>query len=636
MSQPSLYKQHRNLWALAHYFSNGNSKITGRLSNYIKERFLSETFVSTNPSGEQKEENMFVLASPRNGKQAPYFKKEAMKQFIQKHGEELYQKAEEFENECDTVSLRILARKLRIHESQEKKLYQYIENNCLSDTFEKINEDGQVQQMPIFSYPIDSHSKGYLTIQKEGIFSFVKKHKENLELLGAKDLNHIIQNIPEYTPQEGLLLLGDFIDLFAVPLKQKQAFKHFVKTVLTNAQIEETNENGQVQTRPLFEQRIYRQKTVNCFNQENLPYVLKKFGPQLIENGVTPARFDHLTNSETITEKNDEMIRLSTFTRHVLHSAVLIDLTHEIVASHLNDTCKILNEKGKFVEMPVFVKIDSRLNDVNNYAFYNEDTMYAFIKQNKELLSKHGISENRYKNLLLEQDNVVPYGEYIPVSDLNKKLSIIGHDYLPLIPNYLDETFISTDENGRFVEKPLVFRKRENNRGMLRYCILTEAIPHLIQRHHAELNIQKITLEALTHKKPILKRNPEHITLINMLDFLGVTQNMFDKMSHFIKTKCLYDTFTNKETNENEDIFQYVIPKSGKIALMVNAKGLDVFLMNKALELVNLGVPAAHLRQAVAKAQENPEFYKFFVEERRLKQDKRLLQQLTQQNQQTR
>ena len=619
MSQNSLHEKFLNVWTVAHKFSGGNSKITKKIENYIKDNFLHDTFSYQTSSGEIKVLPVFELAEPRNGKQTPYFNPQAMDSFSKHRGEELKQKALEFENECDTISLRVLRRNLNIPASKEKDLLKFIETKCLHDTFMKKDETGALTEELIFDYPMDSHSKTYLCIQKEGVMQFIKTHSEELSMLGAKNIQAVIDQIPSFKKEEGVLQQGDLFRVLHIQNQYRAQFNDLFFNHLIH-QKRPLSEDKTSCDNPLFLKRKSRQKTIYCLRKEDMPLLLKQNEDKLKAIGVTKATFDHFLNNQTITKKTKEMITFSEFARQYLHSNILTPLLKEMRQFHLNDTYETKDETGALIQKPIFIKVGARKDEARNYVFANKEALLAFVSHNKDLLLKHGVSLFQYENIFREQVEMVPEKDIIPVHDLSEKYHFFGREHFAKIPSFANETFTFINEHGEKQEKPLIFMQRQES-GHLRYFIHKEAILTLLTRHQKELKVQNTTLKAILRKKPILIRTDTMLSMENLTEFLGKPRHGYVKLQRFIEKVCQDEKYLNPKTNQEEDAFVFTMSQSGKISLMVEAKAIKSFIENHAFELAELGFSTKDLRNAFSKADSNPDFHQEFVHKRRIRQD---------------
>ncbi len=619
MSQNSLHEKFLNVWTVAHKFSGGNSKITKKIENYIRDNFLNDTFSYQTTAGEIKVLPVFELAEPRNGKQTPYFNPLALDSFAKQRGEELKQKAIEFENECPTISLRMLRRKLNMPPSKEQDLLKFIETKCLHDTFMKQDETGALSEELIFDYPMDSHSKTYLCIQKEGIIPFIKAHQEELSLLGAKNIQALIDQIPAFKKEENLLQQGDLFKALHIQNQHRSAFNALFFNHLIH-QKRPLSEDKSSCNNPLFLKRKSRHKTIYCLKQEDMPLLLKQNEAELKAIGITKATFDHFLNNQTITKKTEDMITFSEFARQFLHSNILTPLLKEIRQFHLNDTYVSQDETGALTQKPIFVKVGARKDDAKNYVFANKEALLAFVKNNKDLLLKHGVSLFQYENIFKEQEKMMPEKDIIPVHDLSEKYHFFGREHFAKIPAFANETFSFINEEGQQEEKPLIFMQRQAS-GHLRYFIHKDAILTLLTRHQKELKVQNTTLKAILRNKPILIRTDTMLSMENLAEFLGKPRHLYPKIQNFIEKSCQDDKYLNLETNQEEDSFVYAMSQSGKISLMIEAKAIKNFIATHAFELAELGFSSKDLREAYSKADLTPNFHQEFVHKRRIRQD---------------
>ncbi len=616
MSKNSLREKFYDLWKIAHKFSGGNSKITKQIEEYIKETCLNDTFVIKTKNGEEKTLPVFELAEPRNGKQTPYFNPLAMDSFVASRGEELRHKAKEFDENCPTVPLRILRRTLGLTIPKEKELLKFIETKCLHDTFLLQNEDGSFSEELIFDYPMDNHSKAYLSVQKKGVIPFIRAHQEELQKLGAKNLTALIESIPAFNKEEGLLQRGGIFKELRLSNQERNTFNQLFFNLLVHKKI--TDEYGQSQ--PLFIKRKVRQQTVYCLRKEDLPTLIYSFQEELKAIGLRQAVIDHYLNQKTISKKTKEMITLSDFSVHFLHSRLVTPLLTAIRQHHLTDTYETVDDQGNIVQKPVFIKVGSKEDNSKNYVFADKEAVFHFARKNKDLLLSHQITAFQYENIFREEGANIPEGEAVLVQDLAAKYHFFGQKHLSQIPTFALETYTTTDQNGDKIEKPLLFRKRQKS-GHLRYYILKEAIWHLLTKHQKELNVQKTTLKAILAHKPILIRTESMLTMENLAEFLEYPKHFYPRLARFIETTCLNEKHIHPQTQKEKNTFVYAMSQSGIIALMIDSSGMRDFLSKYKNDLIKLGVNPNNINKALLNAKNNPNFHQEFVLKRRLRQE---------------
>ncbi|MBO7244716.1 MAG: hypothetical protein J6V53_05495 [Alphaproteobacteria bacterium] len=614
MSKNSLHEKLFDVWSVAHKFSGGNSKITKKIENYIRENCLEDTFSYQTASGQIKTLPVFELAEPRNGKQTPYFNPLAMDSFTQKRGAELKQKAKEFEEECPTVSLRVLRRQLGISAAKEKDLLKFIETKCVHDTFKKQDETGAETEELIFDYPMDSHSKTYLTIQKEGIETFIQTHQKELNMLGAKNIDLALGQIKPLDKKEGLLRQNDLFKSLKLPNRARSSFNN----LFFNQFIHQTNPNDNT---PLFLKRKSRQKTIYCIRKEDLPLFISQNKTALCAIGLSNAVIDHFLSDQKITPKTPEMITFSQFTKKYLHSNILSSLSKEIRKKHLQDTYETTDENGQKIQKPIFIKVRAKKEEEQNYVFSSLEALQAFARQNKELFLSHHVSLFQYENIFRKIDENIPKGEAIPVIDLQRKYHFFGREHVHKIPSFIGETYETTDENGQKIQKPLIVMKRQKS-GHLKYYILKEAVLILLTRHQKELMVQNTTLKAILKNKPIIQRTDSMLSIENLARFLNYSTYHYPRISAFIETNCLNEKHINPQTNKEEDTFVYAACQSGTNSLMIETAGVKNFISKYAKELIELGVLPQNITKAISKATLNPNFNQEFVLLRRLRQNK--------------
>lgn len=617
MSQNSLREKFLTVWEIAHKFSGGNSKITKKIESYIKENFLEDTFSFKTQSGAIKTLPVFELAEPRNGKQTPYFNPAALEYFSNFRGPELKSKAIEFEEECPTIPLRMLRRKLGIAPAKEQALLKFIETKCLHDTFMLQDETGAQTEELIFDYPMDNHSKTYLCVQKKGIIPFVQAHEEELKKIGAKNTQILIDKIPDFKKEEGLLQQNDIFKALRLANPMRMAFSELFFNHLIHQQ-KQAEQKGQIPS-DLFLKRKSRLKTHYCLKEEDLPILILQNEKELKAIGLTQAVIDHFINQKKISKKTKNMITLSEFARHFLHSNKLTDLLKEIRQYHLNDTYQTQDETGALVQKQIFIKVGARKDDEKNYVFASKEALKAFARQNKELLLKH-LTLFQYENIFRGSETCPPEGEAVLVMDLIDKYHFFGRNHFSKIASYLNETFTSCNSNGEPEEKPLIYLKREEN-GYLKYHILKEAILTLLTRHQKELKVQNTTLKAILRNKPILLRTDSMLSMENITEFLGQPRHLYPKIASFIEKNCQDEQYYNPETNKKEDCFVYAMCQSGKISLMIEAKAVQSFISNHQEDLKEIGFEADDIKKALSASNHHASFQQKFVAQRRLRQD---------------
>ncbi len=127
-----------------------NSKIVSRLSDFIKEKYLLETYSSTDSNGNTTKKPLFVFVKHKVGKCAVFMKKEGVKTFLERHKDEIQAYARMIEAENEFASLRYLASYLG-SSNLNKKLSEFILHH-IDETYEEQDENGRLIKQKMFAF----------------------------------------------------------------------------------------------------------------------------------------------------------------------------------------------------------------------------------------------------------------------------------------------------------------------------------------------------------------------------------------------------------------------------------------------------------------------------------------------------
>ena len=605
-------KTYRKLWSLAHKFSNHNSKITTKMEQFIKEKYLDETFTLTKEDGTQITLPMFVTGKPRKGGQTVYFDPRATEIFTKRHKEELALKANEMEEKNEFISLRALVRTLKMPGNSDEALYKFILKNAIKDTFESEDENGTPQTLNIFEHPVNKMNKSYISIRKDGIPTFIKKHQKELHDLGVP-LNEYTTEVMS-RPDETMLTPRELMEALNIRYLGPAAQNKFYHLIEKNFALINTKDYQTGEVRPLFQRRWYR-KQILCLKKEDLPVFVFKAQKQLKKLGVPQSVLNHYLFKEELQEKTPEMVSLNKFLREHLHTIKASAIAKEIVKSHLHATYLKHLDNGGIEERPVFVKVANSSTETSNYVFASKEAMYAFAKLNKSLLLNNGITSYQYDNLIREENaKPLPQGEVISAAELVEK-RIIGTDYMTKLYNYTDKTFTSFSRNGTITKKPYVYTARDKKSGHLKCFVLKEGLFDLLSTYKDELNVQDGVLDALRLQKDILKKSPSMLSIGELLQVMGRGEYICQDMKELIKERAVHDTFICSNGTE-KDLFSFAYTPNGQITLFIEAEGIAPFLTREAKNLEKLGITSKHILNTLKKIHQNPNFVDDLIKKR--------------------
>lgn len=592
---------YRKLWSLAHKFSNHNSKITTEMERFIKENYLDETFILTKADGTQKELPMFVTGKPRKGGQTVYFDPRAMDTFTARHQDELKQKADELEEKSEFISLRNLARNLKLYSSANEKLFQLIEKKAFDDTFITTDEMGNEVELPIFEYPENKMNKAYLSIRKDGVPTFIQNHKEALREIGVHVDDYTNETLSR--PEEDMLTPRELAELLGIKNLGPNALFQFYKMITTSFSKINIKEHPSGKIRPLFQKRWYRSEIL-CLHKDDLNSFVFKAQKQLKKLGVPPHILNHYLFKEELHAKTDEMITISSYLRDYLHSNELNDLSQEIRANHLSDRYIVQDENGVLTEKPVFLKIRNTHSGLNNYVFASREALFAFTKNNEKLLLSKGVTPYRYQNLLREENaQSIPEGEAVSVSELVAN-RIISPEKATAVLDYIDETFTSFT-NHYAERRPYGYQKRDERKGFIKTYLLKEGLFEFLTNHQNELNIQQNTLDALSFNMPIHEKESYMLSMSDLLRLLGRNERQANELKSLIKKNAIQATYTSTDGDE-KNIFLYAHTRNGQTALFIDVMGVSTFLTRYTQQLKKIGITPKHIHTALTKIHQSP------------------------------
>ncbi len=620
-SLPSYYKQ---LWSLAFYFANHNSCITGQLANYIKENFLTETYPYTDENGITRELPVFIDETSPYKPRSVYYDSRAKEIFINRHKAFLRQKAREFEEKSEFIPLRLFTRILSQRPTEtEKKLKSFILNNCLNDTIEISTPSGLKEEAFIFNVPQNFTYNSPILVRRVGIRAFIEKHTDDLNQIGI-DLSNAL--LTKYRPHSDLLYQTEVASAFYLnDTRGNTKFKLYQLMGTKGVFVQMTSPQG---VYPLVQELKHNGKKGFCLKKSDLTYFAHLFLDELLALGVTPAALRCHTEGENVVEMTDKMIYLSSFLRHYLKTTTATRITDIICQKHLRDTYIDVDKNGQITQKPIFAKIGVSLNEKINYVFASRKAMYAFVKNNIDLIKNNGVSLVKLNNFLNEENQDIPQGESIPISDLAEKYHLIPFDAIKKIPEFSDETFNSFDANGHITVKPYLFLKRQQSKGnLLKYHILKEGIYSFLSRHQQELKISDSILTALKNDKPVSLKTDDMLSVIEVASFLG-RENQFSFVKRFLsylEENHLKDTYQDPQTGETKEVLSYALGKNGTVALFFNAKGLALFLSNNTFNLVKIGLKLTDIHSALKTIRTTPDFYLMLGEKRKLANQQKAL-----------
>lgn len=605
-----------------------NSKITSKFAQYIKEKYLLETYPLTDTeTGEVRQEPMFVFSKKAVGKNAVFMKKEALPIFLERYKSELLQKALEFEQENDFISLRGLGSYLGNTEL-DKKLIAFIQKH-LDETFVITDENGTTTTQKTFILSKAQNGQNILNVHKKGIKSFIQNHAEALMELGYTSIPALLKNEEKIGYKKGYLSLREI----AKRLHQKEDFADKIRPAIhhhySNDTFIETDEfTGKKTERPFFYSRVAKH-SLYFIKEEDFISFCERYQNLLVKHGVKPEIIAHILQKNNTALKTDDMISFREFTSIIKKNGRSANklLTH-IREHHLNDTYIDVDENWNMVRRPVFTfAYDKNGNRGFSYYFTDKKAMYAFLRRQKDLFIAHKVKEDVI-NHITNDKQVAPYSkDYIFISQFSRIFHLHKEGFSDYIrQNYLDETVIKKTADGTEVLRPMFVLMQQPKLGSFcNYAISKEDLKIFIVRHKDELGINPLVVKTLLNDGKIQKVDDRYLSLSELSQLLKVTGTKSTPFIGAVK-KMFDDTIKLKPTDKTaQPVFVLGTRDKHNPCIYINLDCLSGFLKSRYTDLIQLGVSDKNIAKAIFTHEKEPDYYaNYFMQKRlQLKEEQR-------------
>lgn len=583
-----------SLWATLSKISP-NTKCVSELCQYVKDNFLADEYTVVSPSGYMSREKIFAFSKGKAGRAGFVIKKDAYDFFMKHYKECLKKEAHRLDENSNVIGVRLFLRELNMMENKDIDFKKFVIKKCLNETFDFVDENGNVQTLPCFSYS----QNRYLNIDKRGIQSFVTRHEKELKALGFKNFNHVIENKSKLITKQGYLSLMELSEsLRYSALKAK--FKDFLSANGTDHFYMEDATGKQI---PFFQEFYYHGQKRFYIKKENVPLFLKKYSDVLEDFGVRKEYIDDRSGVQKISYKTSDMIGFEEFYLRLGTDARFhVALSKKIQEQFKNERYESLDENKNLSSREIFKTVRSGIS--LSMVFVNETALKSFMSHNREFLISEGIKKESIEHFLGEKPALDYSDAYVPLYNLEGVLHRSKHDLAKIVrENYLDETYSVVDKNGTITQENMFVPMRHAGKGSIFYAIKRDALLEFAKRHQEEFKISDIVIDELSGKLKIVEKTDDYISLPNL--YRGCSKDnrrAINQANKFIVQNCLNDMYvTTSEvgTLMTKPIFSYARhTKSGTIMLCIDTNGIESFFKNRGPELKKMGIfPFAFVKQ---------------------------------------
>ena len=569
---------------IATKFTN-NPRVACLLTQYIKDTFLTASYVITDENtGKQIQKNMFCFSPSVRGRSAVYLLKEALPFFLKQYQTHLKEKAMEFDQEHEFISLRGFSLMLGKN-NKEKELFQFIQNH-LDETFEIKDENGVSKQVKLFN--ISQHgSCFYINIHKKGLPSFIKKHHNELVNLGFSMVDVIVQ-----TPDK-----KDFLKNFKrinTLIKKLSSSKEVQEKII--ALIEAT---AQKQTLSNGEALLLNYKNTLFVKKENIPLLFQRYKEQLLKLNINKQILENLTGENSFLTRTPEMLSFKDIAARLKSDYARSKKLFPLLKRCLETETFYSSEKSRTKEKS-FVCCKSQR--IFLYALKNEKAFASFLKNHKEELVDIGFKKEMIEHLSGEKNYPMISDDFIYLSDLKNFLHIDSKNFKEyILKNCLDDMY--QDETSGSMKKMFQFMRGKRH-GFGDYAIDKKALKQFVQQHINTFKIKKIVAESIFFDKPLHQKKDSYITLTTLTELLGMTTKRTEVLTNAVKKYFLHDEVQINNTPHLVFAFAYTL--SGQMTLYADENCLPAFLIARKNELQSIGIKEEKIEQLIQKIQKVP------------------------------
>ena len=566
---------------IATKFTN-NPRVTCLLTKYIKDTFLTATYPALDEStGAQIQKNMFCFSPSVRGRSAVYLVKEALPFFLKKYQTHLKEKALEFDQEHDFISLRGFSLMLGKN-NKEKELFQFIQN-YLDETFELQDETGALKTVRLFT-SVKHGSCFYINIHKKGLPSFIKKHHKELVQMGFFMADVIAQ-----TPDK-----KDFLKNFKqvnTLIKKLSSIKEMQEKIM--ALIEKTAKN---QTLANKEPLLLNYKNTLFVKKENIPLLFQINKENLLKLGINQPILENLISEAPFKKRTPEMLTFKDVAARLksdyARSKPLFALLKRCVETETFASKEDITENS-------FICCKSQRSFL--YALKNEQAFHSFLKNHKEELIQIGFKKEMVEHLSGEKEYPLISDDFIYLNNLKEYLHIDDKNFKEyILQNCLEDKY--QDETG--VSKPMFPFMRGKRHGFGDYAIDKKALKQFVQKYANAFKIKKIVAESIFFDKPLHQKKDSYITLTTLTELLGMTTRRTEFLANAVKKYFIHDKV--QIDNKPCPVFSFAYTISGQMTLYADELCLPAFLLARKNDLQALGFKKEKIEQFVQKIQKEP------------------------------
>ena len=372
------------------------------------------------------------------------------------------------------------------------------------------------EEVPFFKEFYFKGQKSYY-LPKNMLVAFLTQEKDLLESFGVRSEFILdrsgVQKIP--LKNKDMIVFDDFYARLTTDSRFHKGLSEKLKTLFKDEVFEYQDEMGRLIQSPVFMKVRSGVGISTVFsNEQAMKSFVSKHRDFLIKHKIKKEAILNYLGEKAAINYTDEYVMLSDFPK-IFHQSKK-NMPRIIREKYLDETYTVLDENNVLVERPIFYPMQHEGKGMIFYGCKKED-LTRFARRHQEDLK---ISDLVLKEL--EGKITIPQktDDYISIPDFFRGMSKSNRPAILqmnkfVVQNCMQDMYVTTNDAGALVTKPIFSYTRHKESGVTMLCIDVNGAPTLFKRRGPELKklgiypdvfIKKIKASKQTVKQAIMDK----------------------------------------------------------------------------------------------------------------------------------